>query len=233
MVASGPSDGDFSNIGNVTSNVVVQLQFDDSEHADIVATSMAIKIWESAYFYSKILGWFIERRLLVQKVLWHEFETPKKRVKRDGLLDDESNRRSTRESSVEWPDPLYSQQWYLNGFVGDGMRVREAWSMGYSGKNVVVSILDDGIQGDHPDLAANYDAMASHDVNDGDDNPYPRDNGDNRHGTRCAGEVAAVAGNSFCGVGVAYNARIGVCGCWMVQLAIELKDLRYLFVSSI
>lgn len=30
-----------------------------------------------------------------------------------------------------------------------------------------------------------------------------------RHGTRCAGEVAASANNNFCGVGVAFNARIG------------------------
>ena len=30
-----------------------------------------------------------------------------------------------------------------------------------------------------------------------------------RHGTRCAGEVAAQANNSICGVGVAYNAKIG------------------------
>lgn len=30
-----------------------------------------------------------------------------------------------------------------------------------------------------------------------------------RHGTRCAGEVAAVANNNICGVGVAYNAKIG------------------------
>ena len=30
-----------------------------------------------------------------------------------------------------------------------------------------------------------------------------------RHGTRCAGEVAAHANNSECGVGVAYDAKIG------------------------
>lgn len=30
-----------------------------------------------------------------------------------------------------------------------------------------------------------------------------------RHGTRCAGEVAAEANNGICSVGVAYNARIG------------------------
>ena len=30
-----------------------------------------------------------------------------------------------------------------------------------------------------------------------------------RHGTRCAGEIAMVANNSKCGVGIAYNSRIG------------------------
>lgn len=30
-----------------------------------------------------------------------------------------------------------------------------------------------------------------------------------RHGTRCAGEVAAEAFNDFCGVGIAFNASVG------------------------
>lgn len=37
----------------------------------------------------------------------------------------------------------------------------------------------------------------------------PRDNGDNKHGTRCAGEVAGIAFNDICGVGVAYKSKIG------------------------
>lgn len=53
------------------------------------------------------------------------------------------------------------------------------------------------------------DPMASADINDSDPDPTPRDNGDNKHGTRCAGEVAAQAFNTFCGVGVAYHASIG------------------------
>lgn len=53
------------------------------------------------------------------------------------------------------------------------------------------------------------DKAASWDINDDDDDPSPRDDGDNKHGTRCAGEVAAVAFNKFCGVGIAYNAKIG------------------------
>lgn len=110
-----------------------------------------------------------------------------------------------------FPDPLFKEQWYLNGGAKDGfdMNVAPAWQKGYTGKGVVVSILDDGIQTNHPDLALNYDQHASTDINDNDDDPMPRDNGDNKHGTRCAGEVAAVAFNSYCGIGVAYNASIG------------------------
>ena len=36
------------------------------------------------------------------------------------------------------------------------MNVAGAWALGYSGRGVVVTILDDGIQRDHPDLIANY-----------------------------------------------------------------------------
>lgn len=36
------------------------------------------------------------------------------------------------------------------------MNIGPAWQKGYTGKGVVVSILDDGIQTNHPDLAANY-----------------------------------------------------------------------------
>lgn len=58
-------------------------------------------------------------------------------------------------------------------------------------------------------LVSFQDPDASYDINGNDSDPMPQDNGDNKHGTRCAGEVAAVAFNSFCGVGVAYNASIG------------------------
>jgi len=51
----------------------------------------------------------------------------------------------------------------------------------------------------------------SADFNDrNDDDPMPdEDNPDNSHGTRCAGEIAAAANNSVCGVGIAYEAGIG------------------------
>ena len=36
------------------------------------------------------------------------------------------------------------------------MNVRAAWADGVSGKGVVVTILDDGLEKDHPDLIKNY-----------------------------------------------------------------------------
>ena len=36
------------------------------------------------------------------------------------------------------------------------MRIKEAWKRGYTGKGVVVTILDDGLEWDHPDLIKNY-----------------------------------------------------------------------------
>jgi len=116
-----------------------------------------------------------------------------------------------RRQSIRFNDPMLSAQWFLNGGGSGGadMNVKPAWDKGYSGKGVVVSILDDGIQHNHPDLAQNYDKFASTDINDSDQDPMPQDNGDNKHGTRCAGEVAAVANNGICGVGIAFNASIG------------------------
>lgn len=40
--------------------------------------------------------------------------------------------------------------------------------------------------------------------------PLPRyEDPTNSHGTRCAGEIAMAANNKKCGVGIAYNAKIG------------------------
>ncbi|XP_047218660.1 furin (paired basic amino acid cleaving enzyme) a [Girardinichthys multiradiatus] len=131
------------------------------------------------------------------KVTWAEQQVSKQRKKRD--------------TATEFVDPKFRDQWYLYNDNHRDLNAKAAWQLGYTGKGVVVSILDDGIEKNHPDLSQNYDPEASYDVNDADPDPTPRYTqlNDNRHGTRCAGEVAAVANNGVCGVGVAYNAKIG------------------------
>ncbi|KAM6219901.1 proprotein convertase subtilisin/kexin type 4 [Rhynchocyon petersi] len=130
------------------------------------------------------------------KVQWFEQQTLRRRVKR----------------SLAVPtDPWFSKQWYMNNDVQPDLNILQVWGQGLTGQGIVVSILDDGIEKDHPDLWTNYDPLASYDFNDDDPDPQPRytPSNENRHGTRCAGEVAAIANNGFCGTGVAYNARIG------------------------
>ncbi|CAH1799660.1 unnamed protein product [Owenia fusiformis] len=122
------------------------------------------------------------------------------------------------ERTMDFKDPFYSDMWYITnlgqtgGTVGRDINVVKAWKRGYTGKGVVVSVLDDGLDHTHKDLKKNYDAEASADFNDEEDtkqDPTPQKNGANSHGTRCAGEIAAEANNNVCGVGVAYNAKIG------------------------
>ncbi|XP_046898451.1 proprotein convertase subtilisin/kexin type 6 [Hypomesus transpacificus] len=141
------------------------------------------------------------------KVSWSEQQLVKPRVKRYTRNDP---------NFIHFNDPKWSNMWYIhctdkNNRCRSEMNILAAWQRGYTGRNVVVTILDDGIERNHPDLAQNYDQLASYDVNGNDPDPTPRydSSNENKHGTRCAGEVAAVANNSHCIVGIAYNARIG------------------------
>ncbi|XP_022901690.1 proprotein convertase subtilisin/kexin type 4-like isoform X1 [Onthophagus taurus] len=131
------------------------------------------------------------------RVRWAQQQKAKKRVKRDLRLQDS--------------DPRWPSMWYLNRGNGLDMNVIPAWLEGITGKGAVVTILDDGLEKDHPDLVQNYDPMASYDVNNQDPDPSPRYDmiDSNRHGTRCAGEVAATSNNSVCALGVAHGAQVG------------------------
>ncbi|XP_041981076.1 furin-like protease 1 isoform X1 [Aricia agestis] len=131
--------------------------------------------------------------------------------KRDLPYSRVKGRPRSADSKFQLNDPKWPHMWYLNRGGGLDMNVIPAWREGITGRGVVVTILDDGLETDHPDLVMNYDPMASYDVNSHDSDPQPRYDliDSNRHGTRCAGEVAATANNSLCAVGVAFGARVG------------------------
>ncbi|XP_044134869.1 proprotein convertase subtilisin/kexin type 4 [Bufo gargarizans] len=153
------------------------------------------------------------------QVRWFEQQTVKKRTK--------------RQISMVPTDPFFRKQWYMNNDVSPDLNVLSAWGHGFTGHGVVVTVLDDGIEKDHPDLEENYDPLASYDFNNDDPDPQPRYNpsDENRHGTRCAGEVAAVANNDICGVGIAHNARIG--GVRMLDgLITDVIEARSLSLNS-
>ncbi|XP_077985620.1 proprotein convertase subtilisin/kexin type 7-like [Glandiceps talaboti] len=113
--------------------------------------------------------------------------------------------------SLDFEDPDYRYQWHLHNYKYTTMdiNVTGIWDNGITGTGVTVSVIDDGLEWDNPDILENYSKEGSWDLNSNDADPMPKVDakGQNHHGTRCAGEIAAVR-NSVCGVGVAFNAEI-------------------------
>ena len=105
-------------------------------------------------------------------------------------------------------DPQFHSQWHLYNpqQLGHDLNVTGVWMQGITGKNSTVCIVDDGLDMDSEDLKDNYFAEGSYDFNEKTEEPRPRLD-DDRHGTRCAGEVSAVK-NDVCGVGVAWDSKV-------------------------
>jgi subtilisin-like proprotein convertase family protein len=107
-------------------------------------------------------------------------------------------------------DPFFAQQWHLRntgqsgGIAGIDINVVDVWQ-DYTGKGVLVGIIDDGIQYTHPDLAKNYDKTLQADLDELDDDPIAGTF--DFHGTSVAGIIAA-ARNGIGGVGVAPEATL-------------------------
>ncbi|MCS6772291.1 MAG: S8 family serine peptidase, partial [Kiritimatiellae bacterium] len=109
-----------------------------------------------------------------------------------------------RQAKKFFPNDTYAtNQWHLrntgqfNGVSGMDVRITNAW-VNYRGSNIIIGIVDDGLELAHPDLAANIATGLSWDFRNGDPDPYP-DTSDDAHGTACAGVAAGVGNN---GVGI-------------------------------
>ncbi len=112
-------------------------------------------------------------------------------------------------------DPLFSDQWDMQntgqtgGTIGADMKAAAAWDISTGSSTIVVAIIDEGVDVDHPDLAANmvagFDAVTADPTPEG----VPGNaNSTDGHGTCCAGIVAAVGNNGIGVAGVTWNSKI-------------------------
>jgi subtilisin-like proprotein convertase family protein len=124
-------------------------------------------------------------------------------------------------SATSGPDPLFDQEWHLSNSgqstfstgvatIGNDINYQTTVSQGYSGAGVHVLLSDDGMEIDHEDLAANYDASRSRDYSQ--PAPYTgsgaHKNLFDMHGTAVAGIIAAVGNNAIGVKGVAPGVSI-------------------------
>uniref|UniRef100_A0A7N6B9Y5 P/Homo B domain-containing protein n=1 Tax=Anabas testudineus TaxID=64144 RepID=A0A7N6B9Y5_ANATE len=119
---------------------------------------------------------------------------------------------SRSKRSMAFNDPRYPRQWHLHNHINTGMdiNVTGLWERNITGRGVTVVVVDDGLEHTHQDIQSNYSPEGSYDLNSNDPDPMPHPDihSDNHHGTRCAGEIAAVPNNSVCAVGVAYGSKV-------------------------
>lgn len=119
-------------------------------------------------------------------------------------------------------DPHYTSLWGMSN--EQGIAAPQAWDLTTGSEEIVVAVIDTGVDYNHPDLAQNIwvnnGEIGGNGIDD-DGNGYIDDvygwnavanNGnsmdDNGHGTHCAGTIGAVGNNARGVVGVNWNVKI-------------------------
>ncbi len=119
-------------------------------------------------------------------------------------------------------DPLYKKQWHLyqsNPSAGGDINVVPVWEQGIKGQGVVVAVVDDGLEINHEDLAANIlpgksmNYLSS--IERAENDPTPLTGSGDYHGTAVAGILGARDYNGVGGRGVA--PRVSLVGYNMLQ----------------
>lgn len=111
-----------------------------------------------------------------------------------------------QESHYTPREPLYREQWYLHHQGGSQLAVtshiqaEKAWDVTRGVRSVVVAVVDDSFDLNHPDLQGKGKIVAPRDLKDNDFLPLPGER-ETSHGTACAGiAIAEENGEGIIGV---------------------------------
>jgi subtilisin family serine protease len=128
-------------------------------------------------------------------------------MQRSEVLTAEPNIVVASQSHYRPRDPLYARQWHLNHGGGANLTsgshifAEQAWDVTRGHRSIVVAVMDDGIETNHPDFQGPGKIVAPRDFKGTDFQPDPVENWED-HGTACAG-VAVAEENGIGVVGVA------------------------------
>lgn len=106
-------------------------------------------------------------------------------------------------------DPMFSWQQSMNNTGQNGatadadVDAPEGWEVTLGSANVVIAIIDDGVDTAHADLSI---APGGYDFYNNDNDPSPT--GSDGHGTGCAGVAAAIVNNNYRIAGIAGGCKI-------------------------
>lgn len=106
----------------------------------------------------------------------------------------------TPATDVVGADTLYTDQWHIIDLNAD-----HVWTGGNKGENIIASVVDDGLEINHPDLSANIKPCYSYNYLNQTDDPSGNDHA---HGTCVAGVIAARDLNSIGVRGIAPRAKL-------------------------
>ncbi|RKD30147.1 S8 family peptidase [Lacrimispora algidixylanolytica] len=109
-------------------------------------------------------------------------------------------------------DTNVNKQWAINntgqtgGIVGEDINVLEAWDITKGSKDIIIAIVDEGVDYTHEDLNVADKLVTGYDACFKRDNPNPETT--DAHGTACAGIAAAKSNNNKGIAGVAPDCKI-------------------------
>ncbi|BAU10651.1 peptidase S8 and S53, subtilisin, kexin, sedolisin [Leptolyngbya sp. NIES-3755] len=128
-------------------------------------------------------------------------------ITRSEILTAEPNIIVRQEGYYRPKDPIYPKQWHLNHtggqdlVAGSHVFAEQAWDVTRGSRSIVVAVMDDAVDLNHPDFQGMGKVVAPRDFKGRDFDPDPDSAGED-HGTSCAG-VAVAEENGFGVVGVA------------------------------
>lgn len=151
-------------------------------------------------------------------------------------------------------DPSYPEMWGLSntgqsgGTSGADISAEQAWDLYTGSQEVVVAVIDSGVDYNHPDLQPNrwvnpgeiagngidddqngyIDDVFGWDFGDGDADPMDQDG----HGTHVAGTIAASGNNALGVTGVSWNSKImalkGAVGAGDLPTSATIEAIQYM-----